>query len=273
MSTGSRCAEDRGLVQVGQARVGAGLAQHAGVLHAGQDKIMQIGRSEQLGRKVEAVGRPADQAVAVGRLPPRLAGGRLRQVHVRPQVPEVEASGFALEKKLTVADVDVDRLALQTLGGGLDEQGPRLGAGGADRSARGLGAHAADGQALVRGSVGMRLDHVDPVHGHVEFLGGDLGQAGQGALAVFDLADGDADNAGSLEADPAVEPGIGGEVGGDHAAASRIRLAARATAAMMRLCAPHRQRRPDSAAAISARLGSGFLSMRALAATTIPARQ
>ena len=54
---------------------------------------------------------------------------------------------------------------------------------------------------------------------------------------------------------------------------ARIAAAAFSTARMMRLCEPQRQILPSSAAAISARVGDGFLSSSALAEIKMPDRQ
>ena len=120
------------------------------------------------------------------------------------------------------------------------------------------------------------LHQVDAVHADVEFLGGDLGEAGQRALAVLHLADGDADDAGGSNPTQRSRRGLAARLGGEaHAAlaVSRMRSAASATAAMMRLCAPQRQRCQASASAMSARLGLGLRSSSAFAPTRMPARQ
>jgi hypothetical protein len=79
---------------------------------------------------------------------------------------------------------------------------------GADR-----GAGVLDGPARRRIALARPLDAVSRHHPHlleaeVEFLGGDLGERGQDALAELDLAGGDAHGAVVLEAQPAVEARI-----------------------------------------------------------------
>ena len=265
---------DRGLVDRLQPRLEPRLTQDTGVQHARLDQVVQEGRAEHLGRQVEPAWRGPDQPVAIGRLGRDLASRALGQIHLAGQRPIGQAGGRAAVHEGAILDIEFAGVAAQAPSGGLGEQRPGLGASRADRGAGGFGAHRADGQALVWRKVGLQIDHVQPVQADVQLLGGDLRQAGHGALTIFDLAEGDADDARRLEPHPAVKAWIGGEARRDHRPTSaRMRSAARATAAMIRLCAPQRQRCQDSASAISARLGSGLASISALAPTSMPARQ
>ena len=159
----------------------------------------------------------------------------------------------------------------------VEEQRAHVGAGLPQGDAAELDRLAAGGIALVRRQVGVAGADGDALHRHVEFVGGDLRHGGEHALAELDAAGADQHFAGRGEGDPAVESRIVVERAGEgcvhDGAPARISAAALATARMMRLCVPQRQILSSSAAAISARVGDGFLSSSALAVITMPDRQ
>src|SRR5207244_55744 len=102
-------------------------------------------------------------------------------------------------------------------------------------------------------------DHAHPGEIDIELVGRNLGQRGDDALADLDLAGAQYNEARGIEAQPARESWIGGEIGrqlpgGSHVAS----LAARSTARTIRLWAPQRHRLRSSAARTSASLGSGL---------------
>ena len=112
----------------------------------------------------------------------------------------------------------------------------------------------------------------------VEFLGGDLAECRQDALAELDLAGLQHDDAIRLEGNPPVEARIVDEAlrqrVGDHAAApARIAAAARSTASTIRRCAPQRHRCGSSAALISSREGAVLRASKEAAEIWMPERQ
>ena len=112
----------------------------------------------------------------------------------------------------------------------------------------------------------------------VQLLGRDLRQGGENALADFDLAGRKPHAARFLEADPGaeqriVEQALRQVLGGRGHSGAPIEAPARATARMIRLCTPQRQRWRSSAAAISLRLGRGLRASSAAAEIRMPERQ
>ena len=235
---------------------------------------MQEGLAEHLRRQVQPRRADANDAETVGRLQRRFARRRTIQVDRARQRPIVEAGGLPAHLDRAVGHRKRARLTAQPLGRRRQQQGAHFRAGCADRPSGHLGGHRAHRQPFVGDLAGRGRRDPDTRQRQVQFLGGHLGERGADPLAIFHAAEGDPDDPARLEAHPATEPWIGGEHRRNHArASSRIRRAARATASITRLCTPQRQRCQSSASAISARLGSGLLSSRALALTRMPERQ
>ena len=172
----------------------------------------------------------------------------------------------ALDRKLT-------RLAAELLGGAVEEQCAHLGADQADRSAADRDRIATRREAFARTDIGLARHQPHLFETHVEFLGGDLAERGQDALADLDLATADANAVLVLECDPLRQDRIV-----DQALRQSVRdhdatPAARATARITRLCMPQRQRCGSSAATMSARLGLELFASSAAAETRMPERQ
>src|SRR6202035_2178369 len=136
-----------------------------------------------------------------------------------------------------------------------------------DRAARLLHRKAARGDPLI-GAVGRRRpDYLHPADIDVEFVGGDLGQRGDDALADLYLARRERQMPFGREPDPRRQFWVcrkidrqfwrrGGGRGGAHGVA--ISAAARSTARTMRLCEPQRHKLRSSAPLTSASDGFGF---------------
>ena len=92
-----------------------------------------------------------------------------------------------------------------------DEQGAYLGAHLRDGGAGGGDRHAAGGQPLVRAVQGVGGQH--PHLGDVQFVGGQLAQRGEDALAQLHLADPDGDGAVGVDAHPSGQPRVGHQRG------------------------------------------------------------
>jgi len=155
---------------------------------------------------------------------------------------------------------------------------PHLGADQANGAARYGNRIAARGESLPR--TGRRLARNDPQpgRGDIQLFSGDLRQRGEDALADLDLAGRKPHAARFLEADPGAEQRIVQQalrqiLGRRGHGSAPIEAPARATARMIRLCTPQRQRWRSSAAAISLRLGRGLRASNAAAEIRMPERQ
>ena len=179
---------DRGGVDGLQHRAGAGLAHGAGVQHAGQPDILDVGRTPRhLGRNVHPRQRGADHRVGVRVLQPvglrglhvqRQPGGE-RAVAERPPVRRPHHAARRLE--LRVRHPELRRRCP-------DQQRPHLVGGMQDRGAAVLHRVAAGGEALVRRAAGIGGDQLDGARGQVEPLGRDLQQRRLQPLAQLGLA-------------------------------------------------------------------------------------
>src|ERR1700680_3356399 len=125
----------------------------------------------------------------------------------------------------------------------------------------------AGGDAFIRAARGRSTDHLPPADIDVEFVGGDLGQRGDDALADLYLARRERQMPFGREPDPRRQFWVcrkidrqfwqrGGGRGGAHGVA--ISAAARSTARTMRLCEPQRHKLRSSAPLTWASDGFGF---------------
>ena len=195
-------------------------------------------------------------------------------------------------------------------GGGLEQHVAHLGAGVAQRCAAVLDRLTAGRHAFVGREGGVAGNHFDALQVDVKFVGDDLCQRRGDALAQLDLAGEHGDRAIGVDRQPAVEHAVvlqaawqlrtrgllrrglidrrkregdrESRAGLQKAAARRIAgdtavhviaLAARLMARTMRLCVPQRHRLPASASTMSASVGLGVTSSRALACMIMPAVQ
>ncbi len=136
---------------------------------------------------------------------------------------------------------------------------------------------AARGLAFVRRFLGVTREDRDALRRHVQFIGGNLRECGDVALAQLHLADRKAHRAIRFEAKPLLHPAVVLDRQWQRIAHApcppRSMAAALSTARRIRGCAPQRQRFLSNAAAMSARVGVGLRSSRALALITMPDRQ
>jgi hypothetical protein len=249
-------------------------AEHAGVDHAGKGDVVDEAGAEYLVGKVDA-GKAAADHLEIGRAGERGgAARRPREIDRLRERPVIERGRRAVLEEFAVGEADRGGRAVEAERCGFGEERAHLGGGDADRAARRLDGLAAGREPLLGRGVGVAGDDAHALGLDAQLLGGDLDERGEDALAELDLAGREPDAPARLEADPAVEAGIGGEAGGEgHGASPRIARAARATARIIRFCAPQRQRFFSSASAISARVGFGLRASSALAAMRMPPRQ
>ena len=255
-----------------------GLAHDARMHHSVKLHVVnKDGFAEHLRRQIDARAAFAD-ALEIGDALARAGAGRFGgQVDRAGQGPVILPGRGAVAQNAAVADRQLGRFAAEDLSRLGEEQCAHVGAGLPHGDAAELDRLAAGGIALVR-----RLDRLaradgDALHRQIELVGGNLPHCGEHALAKLDAAGEHGDLARRGEGDPAVELGIGLELGGKRRAhreaPARIAAAAFSTARMMRLCEPQRQILPSSACAISPRVGFGFWSSRAFAEIRMPDRQ
>src|SRR5882757_561854 len=135
---------------------------------------------------------------------------------------------------------------------------------------------AAGGVALVGRSESVGGHHPDGVEVDAEFPGGNRRNRSHRALADLHLAGAQAHHAVGIERHPAIERGVGGEIGGQGAHVRRpFRSAmARSTARRMRTCEPHLQRwRSSSVATIWSRSAGGSGASMAATVMMMPLMQ
>ncbi len=269
---------DRFLIDLVDGGAAVGLAHRARVHHAGKLHVMdENGLAENLIRQIEALVAFADVFKLGNRLACPTAARLDGEVHRAGERPVILSCRLAAAQNAAVADGKLARRAADDNGGFREEQRAHVGAGLPHGDAAGLHRLAAGGVALVGREFRVAGADDDVRHGHVELVGGDLRHGGEHTLADLDAAGVDGDLAGRGKGHPAVEHRIVGERAGQgrvhDVAPARICAAAFATARMMRLCEPQRQILSSRAAAISARVGDGFVSSSALALTMMPARQ
>ena len=238
-----------------------------------------------MSRRARRLCRPPARSDRLGRDPG--GGVALEQVFLG-QLP-VAGAEIARPDDRSVLHVQVSHSHAQSLGGGVEIDGARLGAGIAQRRARMLHRQAARGDALVgaHGRAGRHHAHARQID--VELVGHDLGDGREDALADLDLAGEHLHDPIGAQPQPLRQPPIGLQAAGQrhrvaliddviaetgtraHAAAPS--LAARSTARTMRLCAPQRHRLRSSAPRTSASLGSGLRCRSAAAEIRMPEMQ
>ena len=249
---------------------------------------MKRGRPNTLsGMSRRAAAVPANRRADAG-LGAIFGGGIALEQVVLGQLPVARAE-IARPDDRAVADFEVLRRHAQSLGGGLEVDGARLRAGIAQRRARMLHRQAARGHAFVgaHGRAGGHHAHAREVD--VEFVGHDLRDRREYALADLDLAGEHLDDAIGPQSQPLRQAPVGLQAAGQrhrvalvddviaetgtraHAAAPS--LAARSTARTIRLCAPQRHRLRSSAPRTSASLGSGLRFSSAAADIRMPEMQ
>ena len=238
---------------------------------------------------VETLHGAADDMVGAGKFGFNLAGGLAIEQVVIGERPVSGQPVGAAHAYGAVGDFEVGERHFEPRCRGLEVNGARLGAGVAQRGARFLHRHAARGHLLVGAGGGACGHHAHPCKGDVEFLGGDLRQRGDDALADFDLARIDRHIAVGVEFEPLAELAVDMQAARQsgqawvhlrqfecevHAVAlSFIMSAARSTARTIRLWLPQRHRCLSSASRTWASLGRGLFSRNAAAVTRIPEMQ
>jgi len=272
------CAPHRGFVEVSQARAGPRTAQHARVQQIVRCEVMDEGGARHLVRQIQPRQAPPDDAVVRRRLGRRVGGRRAGKVDVACDRPVVLADVATRAHETAVLDGEGLDRASEPVRDMAKKGRPHLGADEANGGARDRDRIAARGKAFPRTRRSLPGDDAQPRRGDVQLLGRDLRQGGEDALADFDLAGRKPHAARFLEADPGPEQRIVEQalrqvlVGHGHGSAP-IEAPARATARMIRLCTPQRQRWRSSAAAISLRLGRGLRASSAAAEIRMPERQ
>jgi hypothetical protein len=258
--------------------------------------------ADRLGRDVDARHRAADDAIVRDRLRGR------RRIETQLDVPVAHEVGVADRSIARAHNAVVDRQRIdrrvEHRRGALDEIRAGLRRREPERLRMKLDRRARDRRALVRRPRRVAHDHLDLRHGHVEFLGDDLGQCRSDAGAEVDVPvqrdhapvvpdrqqqlvafDGiglhgrrlaarrrrhrrhvaDHEQHAGRIAEVATRPKVFGSI---HAAATAC-----ITARTISMCVPQRQRLCDNAALTSADVGCGFSSSSATTVTIMPFRQ
>ncbi len=272
-----RCAggaPHRRLVERRQPRPGPWTTQHPRMEYIVGREIVDEGRAPELVRKIEPRQASPHDAIRRRRLGCRLAACRPRQVDLAGHGPVVLPDIAAGPQEPAVLDGERCEWTGQPIRDLPQEERPYLRADQANCAARYGDRIAARGEAFRRARRRLSRDDAQPLGRDVELLGRDLRQRGEDALTDLDLAGGKPHAARLLEADPGREQGIVDQALGQRGhGRGPIMAPARATARMMRLCAPQRQRCRSRAAAISLRLGRGLRASRAAADINMPERQ
>ena len=213
--------------------------------------------------------RLADIAIRRVRLRRRVALDVAREILGRGKIPVVMPGRRIAATEHAVLHRQFRRAAIQPLRQPVQHARAQLRRHQPHRTAGHLDRLAARGLAFVRRILRIARQHRDALQVHVQFIGGDLRQRGDVALAKLHLADCEAHRAVRLEADPLLHAAVVLDRQRQRVAhapfPSRSMAAAFSTARRMRGCAPQRQRFLSSAATMSARVGGGLRSSSAFA--------
>ena len=233
--------------------------QHAAMHHSRQPQIMHEGVALTHQRRYP----PRRRALF-----PRRGRQRLHLAGVE-ELPVVERGAFPVPPpdvagaryELAGRRLPARRRPAQQLVAGRNGRGAHRGAGLLHRVA-------ARGKAVVRGQLGVAAAHADAARVQRQLGAADQGQGVAQALAQLHLAAEHGERAVGREAQAGAD--LGGHAPGQSAA---VAAAARRSAAIMRLCAPHRQMLRSRAAWISARVGVGLRASSAAPAIITPLAQ
>ena len=162
---------------------------HAGVLDAGQGKVMDVGGcSQAFGRHVGPRQGFADDRVARGILERSVGIEFEVELAIAEQAGKINAGAAGLRPNLTVGGDEVFRLQVEALRCEIDHCLARGSCGLPDLHAAALDAGRAGGSSLVRRERGIALDVSDPFDTDAELLGRNLGNRNAQSLAEIDLA-------------------------------------------------------------------------------------
>ena len=227
----------------------------------------------ELARDIAPSRLPTDDAVVRVRLGRDTARGVAREAHLRREIPVAHRQIGARQLEHAVAHVQLLRVDFESKRGLIEEQATHFGAGKPHRGAADLDRLAARGVPLVGCARSVAGNDIQALERHVQFLGGNLRDCGDDALAELHLAAEHGDSAAGFETHPAVQAWVGFQTERQDRRAHRDSFAARRIARRMRTCVPQRHRWRSSAAVICASSGSGFFFSSAAAAMTMPLMQ
>ena len=195
----------------------------------------------------------------------------------RCEIPVIVAGRRIATPEHAVLDRQFRRTAIQPTRQSIQHTRAQLRGDQPHRTARHLDRLAARGLTFVRRLFGIARQHRDARQVHVQFIGSDLRQRGDIALAQLHLAYRKPYGAVRFEPEPLLHAAIVLDRQRQCVAharfPSRSMAAAFSTARRMRGCAPQRHRFLSNAATISARDGDGLRSSSAFALMMMPDRQ